>query len=181
MIRVGGTNNSLEQAENLCKLQESVMVVPSPGPTDSAVPESRQAFSIDAQLLWDILVYERAGQQGAAADQTMFRESVKSKIARRGNESSMTMAEFDLVGSAGISGHKSVPQDIPAYAPNESQDLTEATNYQRNNDEQVPEVGGLTENRYFEAVGGFGEQENLFLQANDFGKAIDNWLNFDMA
>lgn len=85
-------------------------------------------------------------------------------------------AEFDLVGSAGISGHKAVPTEIPLYPPDE--DGSTPTH------ESFGNMLGMGSN-----VLNFGipadlprlnGQEDLFLQANDFGRAIDDWLNLDL-
>lgn len=91
-------------------------------------------------------------------------------------------AEFDLVGSAGISGHKSVSKETPAYAPNE--DGTPAPDVLRNSlanvGDEAMAMAVSVEDRYFEGIGGLDGEEHLFLQANDFGKAIDTWLSHDV-
>lgn len=109
-------------------------------------------------------------------------------------------AEFDLMGSAGISRHKLVPREIPIYAPGENatqlavQDEDEeeesgrklgTNNRDRDRDddeeENMPDAGLSLEDVYYEGVGGPVDQETLFLQANDYGRSIENWLSFDEA
>lgn len=167
------------QANNLAKLRESVGVVRSPTSHDPELLNGRKSFSIDAQLLWDILIYERAGRPDAGADQSIFGKTLKVGTKSREDDVRAT-AEFDLVGSAGISGHKAVSKETPAYAPNE--DVPPTPRVLENIDEMDEgshDIGVSVEDRFFEGIGGLDGQEHLFLQANDFGKAIDNWLSFD--
>ncbi|KFG82510.1 hypothetical protein MANI_110791 [Metarhizium anisopliae] len=179
--RMGGTWPCVSiMANNLAKLRESVGVVPSDSLNGQAVG-GRTSFSIDAQLLWDILIYERAGRPDAGADQSIFGKTLKVGSKSRPGDAP-TAAEFDLVGSAGISGHKAVSKETPAYAPNE--DVPPTPRLLETNmgaeDEATPGIGvSSVEDRFFEGIGGRDGQEHLFLQANDFGKAIDNWLSFD--
>lgn len=170
------------QTENLVKLQKSVVVVPSPSGNNEASPPDQQSFSIDAQLLWNILIYDRAVQPDAGIDRSMFGRTLISPAAPHEDEdgSRAVTAEFDLVGSAGISGHKAVPKEIPFRAPNDDAPTPTATRGGNGSgDLLMPDMGLSVEDIYFEGVGGLGDQENLFLQANDYGRAIDNWLNFD--
>ncbi|KAK2612531.1 hypothetical protein QQS21_001469 [Conoideocrella luteorostrata] len=178
--RMGGTWPCVSvMADNLAKLRESVGVVWSPTSQDTELLNRHRSFSIDAQLLWDILIYERAGRHDAGTDQSIFGKTLKVSTKSR-EDDLRTAAEFDLVGSAGISGHKAVSKETPAYAPNE--DVPPTPRFLDNIDEidqTAPDIGVSVEDRFFGGIGGLDEQEHLFLQANDFGKAIDNWLSFD--
>ncbi|KGQ12110.1 hypothetical protein BBAD15_g2161 [Beauveria bassiana D1-5] len=133
-------------------------------------------------LLWDILIYERAGRPDAGADQSIFGKTLKVGTEIR-EDDVRAAAEFDLVGSAGISGHKAVSKETPAYAPNE--DAPPASGVLVGGG-GMEEMGGeasamlvSVEDRFFEGIGGLDGGEHLFLQANDFGKAIDTWLSHD--
>lgn len=154
-------------------------MVRSPASEDVDNAHGRRAFSIDAQLLWDMLIYERAGRPDAGTDQSIFGKTLK--IGTKPNEEDVrSAAEFDLVGSAGISGHKAVSKETPAYAPNE--DVPPTPRVLENipeMDETTPNMEVSVEDRFFEGIGGLDGQEHLFLHANDFGKAIDNWLSLD--
>jgi hypothetical protein len=151
--------------------------VRSPGSAGTGSQTAQQSFSIDAQLLWDMLIYERAGRVGATADQSMFGDSASTDIT----QAATTRAEFDLVGSAGISGHKSAPKETPAYAPNDAATSPRILGSTPTARQRGAEMVGSAENRYFDSVGGLGDQENWFLQPDDFGRAIESWLNFDPA
>lgn len=140
---------------------------------------TQRSFSIDAQLLWDILVYERAGRPDAGADQSIFGKTLKLGNASR-EEDVRVAAEFDLVGSEGIYGHKAVSKESLAYAPNEETASPGVMDSIDEIDEAPQDLGVSVEDRYFEGIGGVGNmdgQDHSFLQAHDFGKAIDNWLS----
>ncbi len=171
-----GLADCLFQANNLVKLKESVVVVQSPN-TDGS--NGQRSFSIDAQLLWDILIYERAGRPDAGADQSIFGKTLQVGTASR-DEDVRAAAEYDLVGSEGIYGHKAVSKESLAYAPND--DIASPGEVENIDDMAgiPPDMGVSVEDRYFEGIGGIDSldgQDHLFLQAHDFGKAIDNWLS----
>ncbi|EGX91795.1 hypothetical protein CCM_05952 [Cordyceps militaris CM01] len=181
--RMGGTWPYIStMANNLAKLRESVGLLSSPGASTTDFPQDRDSFSIDAQLLWDILVYERAGRPDAGADQSIFGKTLKVGTATR-QDDVRAAAEFDLVGSAGISGHKTVSKETPAYAPDEDASPTPGMLLSRNTADKVGDGTAAmlvsVQDRFFEGIGGLHGEEHLFLQANDFGKAIDTWLSHD--
>ncbi|KAH7126053.1 hypothetical protein EDB81DRAFT_203261 [Dactylonectria macrodidyma] len=159
-------------AQNLRKLQDSIVFVPSPRPDSMEIEDNQESWSIDAQLLWDILIYEKAGREDAARDCSMFEDSLTAGPENQRQH----VAEFDLVGSAGIFGHKTAPKEVPVYAPDDDANATER-----------PSAGAtraltetVNEERNYERFAGINEQDGLFLQPNDFGRAIDNWFNFDL-
>lgn len=134
----------------------------------------QQKFTIDTRILWDLLSYEQAGRSDAHIDQSMFSglSSMNPDVGSNGTESGVG---YDLVGSAGIIGHKTVPKDTPIYAPGEGQ-LTAVENDRLNKDLI------LTETLQQNIRDGFGSvvlQQNIFPQAHDFGRAIDEWLSLD--
>ncbi|KLO95349.1 uncharacterized protein Y057_12769 [Fusarium fujikuroi] len=108
--------------ENLRKLQQSIQVVPLGSEEPGLGRQTQQKFTIDTRLLWDILSYEHAGRPDARADESIYNglASTHQDTARAGNEDGDA---YDLVGSAGIIGHKTVPKDTPLYAPGEGEDL----------------------------------------------------------
>ncbi|KAJ9144151.1 Zn(II)2Cys6 transcription factor [Pleurostoma richardsiae] len=168
-------------AENLTKLQESVVVVPSPAPSGPSHEPLPQSFSIDAQLLWDILIYERAGRPGASADQSIFHDPETSTTPLRESRMGNCPAEFDLVGSAGISGHKAALKEIPAYAPAEDDGVRTGAPARLSDPEpELPSTARVADGWHFEGIGGVSEQDSLFLQPDDFGRAIEGWLNSDI-
>ncbi|KAM5356476.1 hypothetical protein ACJ41O_003122 [Fusarium nematophilum] len=162
--------------QNLRKLQDSITTASSVGTRGN--PHSQVSWSIDAQLLWDILIYEKAGcRRDAAADRSMFSDAITPQDEHREQDD---VAEFAMVGSAGISGHKTVPREISAYAPEDS-------NAYHRLDELTTPTGAVVDEFSSGAGGGQFEgdlnmvdQDSFFLQAEDFGRAINDWINFDM-
>lgn len=142
---------------------------------DSA-QQIRQRFSIDTRLLWDLLSYERAGRPSAQEDRSVFYEGALTDQTTENNETESGVG-YDLVGSAGISGHKTVAKDTPLYAPGQGESTnnacgnrteSNASAFRESLQENIRENFGLTT-----------EPDNVFLQADDFGRAIDEWLNLD--
>ncbi|KAF7556182.1 hypothetical protein G7Z17_g1622 [Cylindrodendrum hubeiense] len=158
-------------AQNLLKLQASITLAHSPS-SRGTEDDPQGDFSIDAQLLWDILIYEQAGRHNAAVDQSMFGESLKGETAH--SENDLSLAAANLVGSAGISGHKTVPAKyvVPPYAPSEGGTPPRMT------DQRTPAADRVVETRVFEGLGAPRDHDS-FLQASDFNKAIENWWDFD--
>lgn len=91
-------------------------------------------------------------------------------------ETNFSAAEFDLVGSAGISGHKAVPLETPFLPPD-----GDAGAPGHGELENMHEISSnLTDLGIPVDVPGLNDQESFFLQANDFGRAIDDWLNLEL-
>lgn len=128
-----------------------------------------QQWSIDAKLLWDLLIYERAGKEDGKPDQSIFAPPLTSTIVDGAHGVGATI-EFNLVGSAGISGHRSVPQEIPVYAPGERPGNLGYEALSMDFDASINDGP-------FEMPSLMNNQEMTFLQFNDFGRAIDSWLN----
>ncbi|KAF5669058.1 fungal specific transcription factor factor domain-containing protein [Fusarium denticulatum] len=161
--------------ENLRKLQQSIQVVPLASEAPEMGRPTQQKFTIDTRLLWDILSYEHAGRADARADESIYSglTSIHQAPARGTNEDG---DGYDLVGSAGIIGHKTVPKDTPLYAPGEG----EVSHTIRG---RVPsDASGLLGSLQQNIQDGFGsamEPDNIFPQVHDFGRAIDEWLSLD--
>ncbi|KAF5515330.1 hypothetical protein CGCS363_v000123 [Colletotrichum siamense] len=161
-------------ANNLRRLQDSIVLRPSPAQQDGS--SQSRSFSINSQLLWDLLIYDKAVRPDAGWDQSMFGPTLKADVAELSAED--RAAEFDLVGSAGISGHKAMPNEAAVWPPNEDPppvDLPQNAGL----DAQVGDLAGgpSFEDIFFEGVGPFGDQANRFFDGNDYGRAIDDWLN----
>ncbi|KAF5005367.1 hypothetical protein FDECE_8179 [Fusarium decemcellulare] len=165
-------------AQNLRKLQDSIIMVPSPPSEGNPAQEPQLSWSIDAQLLWDILISEKAVRLDAESDRSMFDDTITLEAEHREHD----VAEFAMVGSAGISGHKTVPKEVNAYAPEDDE------RYHRITSSTTPAEAALsgfnvTDERFFEEFGGMNQmmdEGNSFLQAEDFGKAINDWFSFDL-
>ncbi|KAJ4352434.1 uncharacterized protein N0V89_007782 [Didymosphaeria variabile] len=165
------------QAHNLRKLQDSIVMRSYPSEQNGENARSNSTWCIDAQLLWDLLIYERAGRFGADTDKTLFGDSI---IVKSDQSEKEDVAEFAMVGCAGISGHKTVPVEVIADAPDESETFP-LLDYSAT---PTPVMqNGLEANTdfVFGSAGDmnhFMDQSNILLQ-EDFGKAIGGWINFN--
>ncbi len=145
---------------------------------DGSTSVERPCLSIDSKLLWNMLIYERAGRHCAGLDQSIFGSSLTQvqTTERRGEAHETLAAAYDLVGFAGISGHKTVPKESPVYAPEENTTLGETSNVA-----EGPGIAPTTQNsfqdRYIMCLDGESSFEPLFLQAHEFGRAIEEWMS----
>lgn len=157
------------------RLQQSVV----PSPVDiGSMPTTDKAFSIDAPLLWDLLIYDRAGLPNAGVKNT----SVSEATRRSTHPTPQDSTEFNLVGCAGISGHRSAGAHIPVYAPGSGEDGGYAGASVHADvipaDDLVPPGRSSMEDIYGSGVDGFNDQMAPLFLADDYGRAIDGWLNY---
>ncbi|CAG8017984.1 unnamed protein product [Penicillium nalgiovense] len=160
------------QARQLQQLRDSV----SPGGlmTDNIAPgrsNSRQKWSVNLQLLWKILVYSHASNLTDPASDIFGPELAKDSVGCSGDPSAgdITERDFALIGSAGISGHKTVAPECVTYPPEQTEDPIETPS-------QISprmEYPGLPGDPNMEFSGG----DTLFLQLQDYGRAFEDWLS----
>lgn len=86
---------------------------------------------------------------------------------------------FAIVGSAGISGHKGSLREISAYAPQDKDPYETLGNLATPSGNRPR----MQESSIFGDVPDFGmvDQDNFLLQAEDYGRAVTDWMNLDMA
>jgi hypothetical protein len=131
--------------------------------------------SVDASLLWDLLVYENSGVPRSAPTSSMFGDTLLQKRVEDSQSSSSQASgpAFDLIGSAGIYGHKTVPKATPFYPPNDHGTPLGKADYRSEEAHVFPAFGGG-------AVDGPDGQDSLFLFANEYGRSLETWLDFDV-
>ncbi|KAL0938428.1 uncharacterized protein CTRU02_205038 [Colletotrichum truncatum] len=161
-------------ATNLKRLQDSIVMKPSRDQQNNL--NSNRSFSINSQLLWDLLIYDRAVRPDAGWDQSMFGPTLKSDAAEVC--AADRVAEFDLVGSAGISAHKAMPNEAAVWPPSEEKARTSVPEEVRL-EPPAADIGPSFEDMFFEGLGPHGEQTDRFFGGNDYGRALDDWLNLD--
>lgn len=142
--------NIERQVENLRQLRSSISA--------GDVQNSRQTWSVNVHLLRDILI--SAPPKQTATD--FFGPGLAMESALH-TESSTPDPEFGLIGSAGISGHKTVARNLVTYYPPEQ--VLQPT---------PPDMSALLGEP---GLGLTGTPDNAFLQAQDYGRFIDNWLD----
>ncbi|KAF5530808.1 c6 transcription factor [Fusarium mexicanum] len=166
------------KTQKLRRLQDSIATVPASGDRPG---ETQRSWSIDAQLLWELLVYEKAGRDKDSSGKSMYDDIITSDA--EGGEQDVG-GDFAIVGSAGISGHKGALREISAYAPQDKDPYetlgnlaTPGRNGSRMQESSI--FGG----RNFDNPPDFGtvDQDNFLLQSEDFGRAVNDWMNLDMA
>lgn len=152
------------QAEDLERLQGSVVATPASG--GPATGNGQAAWSIDTRLLSDLLVQGYSSRSSSNDNGVTFGKS----LVREDAASQETGVDFDLVGSVGIFGHRAVPKATPLYAPNkEPRTPFGRTEFITNS----PEYQG----RLPHAMSGNILQDGWLISANDYGQAIETWLD----
>lgn len=143
-----------------------------------ATPNSRQKWSVNLQLLWKILVYSHASKAPTPAGDIFGPELAKDSIAYSGISSTTDIAEpdFALIGSAGISGHKTVVPECVTYPPEQTEHSTQLQQELGQISPAVP-ITNLADDPSLNFVG----EETLFLQMQDYGKAFEDWLSLNPA
>ena len=142
--------------------------------TDNIAPEgtnSSQKWSVNLQLLWKILVYAHAAYPSDPTSDIFGPELTKDSVGFTGNGSAAAIAErdFALIGSAGISGHKTVAPECVTYPPEHTEDPIQ-TPCQTS---PTIDFAGLAGEPNMEFTGG----DTLFLQLQDYGRAFEDWLS----
>ncbi|KAL3461649.1 hypothetical protein BJX64DRAFT_152259 [Aspergillus heterothallicus] len=142
--------NIERQVDNLRKLRSSISA--------GDVQNSRQTWSVNVQLLWDIL----RGTPPKQVASDIFGPALARDSALHADHSTPE-TDFDLIGSAGISGHKTVARNLVTYYPPEQ--VLQPT---------PPDLSALLGEP---GIALNGSANNAFLQPQDYGRFIDNWLD----
>ncbi|KAL5342061.1 hypothetical protein BJX70DRAFT_12494 [Aspergillus crustosus] len=142
--------NIERQVDNLRKLRNSISV--------ADVQNSRQTWSVNVHLLWDILI---AAPPKQTATDIFGPGLAKDSVLHA--DSSTPDPEFELIGSAGISGHKTVARNLVTYYP--PQQVLQPT---------PPDLSAMLGEP---GMGLAASVDNAFLQPQDYGRFIDNWLD----
>ncbi|KAJ5129603.1 uncharacterized protein N7515_005642 [Penicillium bovifimosum] len=162
------------QAHQLQQLRDSV----SPGGlmTDnipSGGSNSRQKWSVNLQLLWNILVYPRASNTSDPNSDIFGPKLAKDSVGFLADTppGAITDRDFALIGSAGISGHKTVALECVTYPPEQTEDPMQAPSQTS----PSMEFAGLPGDPHMEP----GGADALFLQLQDYGRAFEDWLSLN--
>ncbi|KKK18461.1 hypothetical protein P175DRAFT_0428866 [Aspergillus ochraceoroseus IBT 24754] len=140
---------------------------------DPQASRSRQAWTTNAQLLWELLVYDSASRTPLP---THLFGTTLSDSSGRLNARMTPDPNFPLVGSAGISGHKSVAKEIFTYPP---ETITTPPAVQM---DEAP-VAAVSMADPFGPIGGSvleGVTDHLFLEPESYGRAIEDWWEGDV-
>lgn len=132
---------------------------------------SRQRWSVNLQLLWKILVYAHASNTSDPASDIFGPELAKDSIGFAGGPPAGVIPDrdFSLIGSAGISGHKTVAPECVTYPPEQAEDPLQAPSQTS----PTMDLGGILGDPQMDFSGG----DTLFLQLQDYGRAFEDWLS----
>lgn len=127
---------------------------------------------MNVNLLWEILISSPSRKQSGPLPGDLFGPLLASSIAQnlsRSNDS-FPDPEYALIGSAGISGHRTVAKELVSYPPEDGPPVYGDQNQFPNLD-----FSGLTGSPELGLSGSGGG----LLQPQDYGRLIENWLNFE--
>ncbi|KAL4784415.1 hypothetical protein BJX76DRAFT_219457 [Aspergillus varians] len=153
--------------DRLTQLRENV----SAG--DPQASHSRQAWTTNAHLLWEILVYDRASRSPLPSQ---LLGATLSDYSGRLTARMTPDPNFPLVGSAGITGHKTVAKEIYTHPP---ETVTTPPAVQA----EAPAVAvssidldpfGMIADPTLEGI-----TDHMFLEPESYGRAIEDWWEGD--
>lgn len=152
-------------------------------PVDSRSDGEQPFWSIDVRLLGRLLVFETAGQRAHETDCSLRSTTLIPKSSNVHDQTTLS-AGFNLVGSTGISGHRSVPKDAPMSAPlpsDRSRHSNAATNdFFANMAPEMSDLEGLLDDPILGNSSGVAKRANMFLPANEYGRSIGDWFGVDL-
>lgn len=140
-------------------------------------PNSSQRWSVNLQLLWKILVYPQSSKSSHTAEDILGPGLSKDSMDMLDLSSAAVIAErdFSLIGSAGLSGHKTVAPECVTYPPEQAEHSGGLLQTEVGGMPSVTDTPALPEVLNSE----FSSGETLFLQLQDYDKAFEDWLSLN--
>ncbi|KAJ5984066.1 transcriptional regulator family: Fungal Specific TF [Penicillium waksmanii] len=162
------------QAQQLEQLRGSISpggLFTEPGAADSP---SSPKWSVNFQLLWKILVYAHASKSPDHSTDIFGPILGKDSVGNSGMNSAGIIAEpdFALIGSAGLSAHKTVASECVTYPPEQAEHISQGQNALGQNPAPI-DLSELSEDPALDLNCG----DTLFLQLQDYGRAFEDWLS----
>lgn len=138
---------------------------------------------MDVQLLGRLLLLETAGQRLQETDTSLRSTTLLPKVNNIYTQINSSTG-FNLIGSTGISGHRSVRKDAPLSAPQSN----DGSRYSGTADVDffasiIPDISGqegMLGNQVVECASGADIGANMFLPANEYSKSIGDWFGVDL-
>jgi hypothetical protein len=145
-----------------------------------SIAEGRGRFwSIDTVLLCDLLRYETAGRSPSTAFTKITSKSLVPRAETSTRDPSNATIDYNLVGSAGISAHRTAPREAPINAPGGASSTPELQQFSTAS--QPHWYGGeVQETSHDTFVDGFwpsGNDSALFLEPTDYLRSIEDCFN----
>lgn len=163
--------------EKLYRLQEGVSINRAGMPGTTQFSQTRDK---NAGLLWELLVYDSASNSSHPHHDGMFGATMFDHRNKQATSARLTPDPgFPLVGSAGISGHKTVAKEVSTYPPDSV--LTPPPSAP---DPPMQEINRTSASNA-EPFGWIGDPlvdgmatDQLFLAPEDYGRTIEDWWEF---
>ncbi|KAJ5928934.1 hypothetical protein N7466_007890 [Penicillium verhagenii] len=159
------------QVRQLEQLRGSI----SPGSqttNSSAQAISDPKWSVDLQLMWKILAYSNASRApdptGDIFGPILAKETTPSDSGTSPADA-ITDRDFTLIGSAGISGHKTVATECVTYPPEQAEHQETGPGPSAMDFPESPKPQNLN----------FAGGDTLLLQLQDYDKAFEDWLSLN--
>lgn len=142
-----------------------------PGAADS---HASPKWSVNFQLLWKILVYAHASKSADHSNDIFGPILGKDSLGSSGMNSAGVIAEpdFALIGSAGLSGHKTVASECVTYPPEQTDNVMQDQDTLSQNAAAM-DLPGLSGDPTLDLNCG----DTLYLQLQDYGRAFEDWLS----
>ena len=139
------------------------------------------AWSTDTRLLSRLLVYETAGQRKTSPDTSLRGRTLVLKANLTAGDDA-AVSDYDLVGTSGISGHRTVLNDNPINAPERAINAPErvvepphGAMHPSDEDENMLPEGDTAE--VLGAIAGLQSSNAPLMYAGDYEKALYYWFN----
>lgn len=142
----------------------------------------QQTWSVNVHLLCEILDNRSASRASHHSDDIFGQKLAKDSISYSGNTDSQAFdPDLVLIGTPGISGHRTVANEAVTYPPDKLPSQLLQPNYpiisQQFSSIAPADVARTTGNLETRNMDG---SDGPFLQLNDHGMAIEQWLNFNV-
>lgn len=169
------------QADNLEAAWTSV--TPSDRAYDCSDDE-RPFWSMDVQLLARLLLLETAGQRVGYTDSSLRSTTLLPKTNNIHTQITSS-GGFDLIGSTGISGHRSVRKDAPLSAPQSSDrsrhSVVTDVDFFASIIPDISGQAGLLGNPVIDSGSGATRGgANMFIPENEYSRSIGDWFGVDL-
>ncbi|EED19234.1 conserved hypothetical protein [Talaromyces stipitatus ATCC 10500] len=166
------------QVRNLQQLRDSISAgeVQQQDPSLHAARDSGRQWLFNVNLLSQILECNNASQAYNPSGDIFGPELARDRVAYASRSGTFTPdPDFTFIGVPGISGHKTVAKEVVTYPPNQLQSQVDLM-YHVSPSAPI-DLSNLLDNQ----PGLLDAPEAAFLQPYDYGRAIENWLNFSAA
>jgi len=134
---------------------------------------SQQIWSVNGQLLSEILECSDTDKPLDPSGD-IFGPSLSKDSVLYASISTSPDREFALIGAPGISGHKTVAKELVTYPPDQLRAQADPNMYYISPSPPVDLPGLIADQN----LGVLDASDNVSLQQHDYGRAIENWAEF---